>query len=132
MAEANSTTATPTKAADPKTAPKPDAPDDTMSKGDRDKLADGDPRKYDLADGEDKLVLSGPALPGADKGDKKADDKKAEEQRKERLAAGVADPPRPEPGTDVYLSAAGYSVVPAGKTPADMAAVQAGPHHPAE
>jgi hypothetical protein len=78
-------------------------------------LSGSDPRSHpDLVAGESRLVASGEPVPGAPKAE-------YPDAVAERRAAGVPEPPKPGPGTDLYLTSGGYQVVPSGTTPEEMA-----------
>lgn len=80
--------------------------------------AKSDPRAHaDLAPGESRLVASGAAVPDGPAA-------ATAEQQAERRAAGIPEPPTPGPGTDMYLTQAGYVTVPAGVNPDEPVVVK--------
>ena len=83
-----------------------------------------DPRSHlDLEPGESRLVASGAPVPDGP-------GRATFDEQLERREAGIPEPPVPGPGSDLYLTAAGYTTVPAGMTPDETAErAVAGPHH---
>lgn len=89
----------------------PDKSADQAKAEDKPTYAATDPRSHtDLAPGEARLVASGPPVPDGPKA-------ATPQEQAERRDAGIPEPPVPGPGSDLYLTTAGYVVVPSGVDP---------------